>query len=60
MKGRRYWFSIAIACLLPLPATPSRLARLYTYPEKPVTIISDSALGSSPDVPHAYRRRQAW
>lgn len=50
MKGRRYWFSIAFVCLLTLPGNAVALAQAEHYPDRPVTIISDSAAGSSPDV----------
>jgi tripartite-type tricarboxylate transporter receptor subunit TctC len=50
MKAGRYWFSIAIVCLLTLPGNAVALGQVEHYPDKPVTIISDSAAGSSPDV----------
>ena len=50
MKGYQYWFSIAGLCLLTLPAASVAYAQAGNYPDKPVTIISDSAAGASPDV----------
>jgi tripartite-type tricarboxylate transporter receptor subunit TctC len=48
MNGRRYWFSIV--CVLILPAASAAYAQAGNYPDKPVTIISDSAAGAAPDV----------
>jgi tripartite-type tricarboxylate transporter receptor subunit TctC len=48
MNRLRLWCSII--CLLTLPSTSGAFAQAGTYPDKPVTIISDSAPGSSPDV----------
>src|ERR1700722_10762115 len=42
--------SFGILCLLTLPVVSSAFAQTGNYPDKPVTIISDSAAGSSPDV----------
>jgi tripartite-type tricarboxylate transporter receptor subunit TctC len=47
MTGLRYLFSII--CLLTLPVSTA-FSQTANYPEKPVTIISDSAAGSAPDV----------
>lgn len=47
MAGLRYAFSII--CLLVLP-TSTAFSQALNYPDKPVTIISDSAAGSAPDV----------
>src|SRR5215472_15404810 len=47
MFGLRYAFSIL--CLLILSA-PAAFSQSASYPDKPVTIISDSPAGSSPDV----------
>lgn len=47
MIGLRYW--VGIICLLMLP-TSTVFSQTANYPDKPVTIISDSAAGSSPDV----------
>jgi tripartite-type tricarboxylate transporter receptor subunit TctC len=48
MKGR--WFSIAGMCLLILPVASVAYAQTFNYPTKPVTIISDAAAGTAPDV----------
>src|SRR5580658_4289214 len=48
MSRIRYWFSIA--CLLTLPAASLAHAQAGNYPEKTVTMISDAAAGSAPDV----------
>ena len=48
MKGR--WFSIAGMCLLILPVASVAYAQAFNYPTKPVTIISDAAAGTAPDV----------
>src|ERR1700756_1552517 len=47
MFGLRYAFSIF--CLLILSASAA-FSQSANFPDKPVTIISDSAAGSSPDV----------
>jgi tripartite-type tricarboxylate transporter receptor subunit TctC len=47
MTGLRYW--VSIICLLMLPV-PTAFSQSENYPNKPVTIISDSAAGSAPDV----------
>jgi tripartite-type tricarboxylate transporter receptor subunit TctC len=47
MTGLRYW--VSIICLLMLPPSTA-FSQAANYPDKPVTIISDSAAGSSPDV----------
>lgn len=49
-KMNRLLSSFGILCLLTLPAVSSAFAQTGNYPDKPVTIISDSAAGSSPDV----------
>src|SRR6202047_4854172 len=41
---------IAALYLLMLPAVPAANAQAGTYPEKPVTIITDAAPGATPDV----------
>jgi tripartite-type tricarboxylate transporter receptor subunit TctC len=46
----RYWFGMAGLCLLTLPAAVAAHAQAGNYPNKPVTIISDAAPGSTPDV----------
>jgi len=48
MIGARYWFGIAALCAL--AATAAAHAQADNYPEKPVTVISDSPPGSTPDV----------
>jgi tripartite-type tricarboxylate transporter receptor subunit TctC len=50
MKGRQYWLSVAGLYLLTLSAASVAYAQAGTYPDKPVTIISDAAAGASPDV----------
>jgi tripartite-type tricarboxylate transporter receptor subunit TctC len=47
MTGLRYL--ISIICLLMLPVTTA-FSQTGNYPDKPVTIVSDSAAGSAPDV----------
>ncbi len=47
MTGLRYL--VSIICLLMLPASTA-FSQAGNYPDKPVTIISDSAAGSAPDV----------
>jgi tripartite-type tricarboxylate transporter receptor subunit TctC len=48
MKALRYWFGAAALCLLLPPAVPAAWAG--DFPEKPVTVISDAAPGSAPDI----------
>ena len=48
MIGARYWFGIAALCAL--AGAPAAHAQADNYPEKPVTVISDSPPGSTPDV----------
>ena len=50
MMRRQYWFSIVSFLLLTLPVGPVAYAQVGKYPDKPVTIISDAAVGSAPDV----------
>jgi hypothetical protein len=50
MKRCRYWFRIAGLWLLTLPAASAVHAQAGNYPDKPVTVISDAAAGSTPDV----------
>ncbi len=45
-----YWFGMAGLCLLTLPAAVAAHAQAGNYPNKPVTLISDAAPGSTPDV----------
>ncbi len=49
-KGTWRWFRIAGLCLMALLAAGATLAQASDYPTKPVTIISDAAPGSTPDV----------
>src|ERR1700691_4981907 len=49
LNDRRYFFGI-IAFGLMLPAASAVYAQAGNYPDKPVTILSDSAPGSTPDV----------
>jgi tripartite-type tricarboxylate transporter receptor subunit TctC len=48
MTARRYWIGLAVFGLLAWPACAD--AQAVKYPERPVTIISDSPPGSTPDV----------
>jgi tripartite-type tricarboxylate transporter receptor subunit TctC len=41
---------VAALCLLTLPAVAAANAQAGTYPDKPVTIITDAAPGATPDV----------
>jgi tripartite-type tricarboxylate transporter receptor subunit TctC len=51
MNGRRYLLRMAGLWLLTLPAASAAAhAQAGNYPDKPVTIISDAAAGSTPDV----------
>jgi tripartite-type tricarboxylate transporter receptor subunit TctC len=43
-------FRVAGLCLMTLPAATVAQAQAGNYPERPVTLISDSAAGSAPDV----------
>jgi tripartite-type tricarboxylate transporter receptor subunit TctC len=50
MKNLRRWFRIVGLCLMALPAATAAHAQADNYPNKTVTIISDAAPGSTPDV----------
>ncbi|HXW42157.1 MAG TPA: tripartite tricarboxylate transporter substrate binding protein [Xanthobacteraceae bacterium] len=50
MKRCRYWLRVAVLCLTALPAARAAPAQAGNYPDKPVTVISDAAPGSTPDV----------
>jgi tripartite-type tricarboxylate transporter receptor subunit TctC len=50
MKRFRYGFRIAGLWLLTLAAASAAHAQAGNYPDRPVTIISDAAAGSTPDV----------
>ncbi len=50
MNSFRYWFRIVGLCLMALPAATAVHAQAGNYPSKTVTIISDAAPGSTPDV----------
>jgi tripartite-type tricarboxylate transporter receptor subunit TctC len=50
MNNARYWSLFLGLCLLALPAATAAHAQADTYPNKTVTIISDAAPGSTPDV----------
>jgi tripartite-type tricarboxylate transporter receptor subunit TctC len=50
MTASRYWIGIGALCALGWLAAPAAYAQAETYPQKPVTIISDAAPGSTPDV----------
>jgi tripartite-type tricarboxylate transporter receptor subunit TctC len=49
VDGRRFSLHVIAACVL-FSATASGVHAQATYPEKPVTFISDAAAGASPDV----------
>jgi tripartite-type tricarboxylate transporter receptor subunit TctC len=46
----RYWLGVFGLCLIGLPAAGAAQAQADNYPNKAVTIISDAAPGSTPDV----------
>jgi tripartite-type tricarboxylate transporter receptor subunit TctC len=50
MTASRYWIGIGALCALGWLAAPAAYAQADNYPQKPVTIISDAAPGSTPDV----------
>src|SRR5579863_6107475 len=50
MNSFRFWFRIVGLCLTALPAATAAHAQADNYPNKTVTIISDAAPGSTPDV----------
>jgi tripartite-type tricarboxylate transporter receptor subunit TctC len=54
MMLREYWFRIAdaslITCLITLPLGGAAWAQSGDYPNRPVTVISDAAPGSAPDI----------
>jgi len=50
MKNLRRWFRIAGLCVMALPAATAAHAQADNYPNKTVTILSDAAPGSTPDV----------
>jgi len=50
MNSFRFWFCIVGLCLTALPAATAAHAQADNYPNKTVTIISDAAPGSTPDV----------
>ena len=50
MKMLGNWAGLVGLCLLTLPAATAARAQADTYPTKTVTIISDAAPGSTPDV----------
>lgn len=50
MSSIRHWLGIAGLCLLALRPASLAHAQADSYPTKPVTIISDAAPGSTPDV----------
>jgi tripartite-type tricarboxylate transporter receptor subunit TctC len=50
MTASRYWIGIGALCVLGWLAAPAAYAQADNYPQKPVTIISDAAPGSTPDV----------
>jgi tripartite-type tricarboxylate transporter receptor subunit TctC len=50
MKDRRYWLHAASLSLMAMAAAGAVPAQAGSYPDKPVTVISDAAPGSTPDV----------
>jgi len=50
MNYHRYWFGILAWGLVMLPGASAAFAQAGNYPDKPVTILSDSAPGATPDV----------
>ena len=50
MMWREYWFRIAGLCLITLPLAGTACAQSSDYPNRPVTMISDAAPGSAPDI----------
>ena len=50
MMRRQYWFGIVSFLLLTFAVGSVAYAQVGKYPDKPVTIISDAAIGSAPDV----------
>jgi tripartite-type tricarboxylate transporter receptor subunit TctC len=50
LSGYQYWLRIAGLWCLTLPAACAAHAQGGNYPDRPVTVISDAAAGSTPDV----------
>jgi tripartite-type tricarboxylate transporter receptor subunit TctC len=50
MTLREYWFRIAGLCLIALPLAGTAWAQSTDYPTRTVTMISDAAPGSAPDI----------
>jgi len=50
MEIRRYWLRMTALTLMAMPAATTTHAQADNYPDKPVTVISDAAPGSTPDV----------
>ena len=50
MNSLRHWFRIVGLCLMAVPAATTVHAQADSYPNRTVTIISDAAPGSTPDV----------
>jgi tripartite-type tricarboxylate transporter receptor subunit TctC len=50
MTLREHWFRIAGLCLITLPLAGSAWAQSGDYPTRAVTMISDAAPGSAPDI----------
>ncbi len=50
MKFGRYWLGFSALVLMGLPAATVAHAQAGNYPDKTVTLISDAAPGSTPDV----------
>lgn len=50
MSKLQYWLGMAALCLMALPVATAAQAQADNYPNKAVSIISDAAPGSTPDV----------
>jgi tripartite-type tricarboxylate transporter receptor subunit TctC len=50
MRGAFCWFRIAVLIVAAFAPVPAAYAQAVPYPDKPVTIISDAAPGSTPDI----------
>lgn len=50
MREFRFWLGVVGFALLAAPLASTAQAQAGNYPDKPITLISDSAAGSSPDV----------
>jgi len=50
MRRRQFWSGLIVSFVFAAAASSAAYAQGATYPAKPVTIISDAAAGSAPDV----------